>query len=191
MLSQTFNITLSIAVGILIGGCGALIVIRLYQKHSHGQHQPKEERVSSLPICANGVNTSIDSSASLSVLSVSDTNPGLQCMAKRNAHWNLKRNKDVSASLSGVPRYSYSYKWLICTGDIQRATQIFTTVLGQGSFGPLYQATMPTGELVAVKVLAGSSSQGEKEFQTEVLVLSRLHHRNLVNLVGYCVDKKA
>ncbi|CAL9128379.1 unnamed protein product, partial [Musa acuminata var. zebrina] len=45
---------------------------------------------------------------------------------------------------------------------IQRATQNFTTVLGQQSFGPLYQATIPTGELVAVKALAGNSIQGKK-----------------------------
>ncbi|XP_074296462.1 proline-rich receptor-like protein kinase PERK3 isoform X2 [Silene latifolia] len=40
----------------------------------------------------------------------------------------------------------------------------------------------------AVKVLASNSRQGEKEFQTEVSLLGRLHHRNLVNLVGYCVE---
>lgn len=52
--------------------------------------------------------------------------------------------------------------------DIQKATQNFTTVLGQGSFGPVYKATMLTGGVVAVKVLASNSKQGEKEFQTEV-----------------------
>ena len=51
--------------------------------------------------------------------------------------------------------------------DIQKATQNFTTILGQGSFGPVYKATMTTGE-VAVKVLASDSKQGEREFQTEV-----------------------
>ncbi|KAH9624103.1 hypothetical protein KSS87_009400 [Heliosperma pusillum] len=48
---------------------------------------------------------------------------------------------------------------------------------------------MPVGGVVAVKVLASNSRQGEKEFQTEVSLLGRLHHRNLVNLVGYCVEK--
>ncbi|MBA0783594.1 hypothetical protein Gotri_001288, partial [Gossypium trilobum] len=51
---------------------------------------------------------------------------------------------------------------------------------------------MSTGETVAVKVLATDSKQGEKEFQTEVamvMLLGRLHHRNLVNLVGYCAEK--
>ena len=52
--------------------------------------------------------------------------------------------------------------------DVQKATQNFTTILGQGSFGPVYKATMATGEVVAVKALASNSKQGEKEFQTEV-----------------------
>lgn len=52
--------------------------------------------------------------------------------------------------------------------DIQKATQNFTTILGQGSFGPVYKAIMPTSEVVAVKVLANNSRQGEREFQTEV-----------------------
>jgi serine/threonine protein kinase len=73
--------------------------------------------------------------------------------------------------------------------DLQKATSNFTTILGQGSFGPVYKAVMATGEVVAVKVLASDSRQGEREFQTEVALLSRLHHRNLVNLVGYCVEK--
>lgn len=62
-------------------------------------------------------------------------------------------------------------------------------MIGQGSFGPVYKATMATGEIFAVKVLASDSKQGEKEFQTEVSLLGRLHHRNLVNLMGYCIDK--
>lgn len=54
--------------------------------------------------------------------------------------------------------------------DIQKATQNFTTILGQGSFGPVYKAAMPAGGVVAVKVLATDSKQGEKEFFTEVWI---------------------
>ncbi|KAM7268138.1 hypothetical protein ACFE04_010304 [Oxalis oulophora] len=73
--------------------------------------------------------------------------------------------------------------------DLLKATSNFTTVIGQGAFGPVYKAQMSTGETVAVKVLATDSKQGEKEFQAEVTLLGRLHHRNLVNLVGYCAEK--
>lgn len=52
--------------------------------------------------------------------------------------------------------------------DLQKATCNFTTLIGQGAFGPVYKAQMSTGETVAVKVLATDSKQGEKEFQTEV-----------------------
>lgn len=52
--------------------------------------------------------------------------------------------------------------------DVQKATQNFTTILGEGSFGPVYKATMPTGGVAAIKVLASGSHQGEKEFHTEV-----------------------
>ncbi|GFQ00422.1 uncharacterized mitochondrial protein atmg00810 [Phtheirospermum japonicum] len=51
-----------------------------------------------------------------------------------------------------------------------------------------YRSGSP-GEMVAVEVLVTDSKQGEKEFQTEVMLLARLHHRNLVNLVGYCAEK--
>lgn len=73
---------------------------------------------------------------------------------------------------------------------MQKATSNFTTVIGEGAFGAVYKADMPArGETVAVKVLSRNSKQGEKEFKTEVLLLGRLHHRNLVNLVGYCDEK--
>jgi len=54
--------------------------------------------------------------------------------------------------------------------DLQKATQNFTTLIGQGAFGHVYKAQMSTGKTVAVKVLASDSKQGEKEFQTEVMI---------------------
>lgn len=56
----------------------------------------------------------------------------------------------------------------LCFRDLQKATHNFTTVIGEGAFGPVYKAQMSTGETVAVKVLAMNSKQGEKEFHTEV-----------------------
>ncbi|OVA04893.1 Protein kinase domain [Macleaya cordata] len=172
------GVSVGVAIGLLIAAC-AFFGLRWYRKRSHLQQHATERRVSALPIRANGVGASIDSSASLSN-SVSVNGSQIPAGITPRSWWN-HHNKDLFASTSGIPRYSYK--------DIQKATQNFTTILGQGSFGPVYKATMATSEVVAVKVLASNSKQGEKEFQTEVLLLSRLHHRNLVNLVGYCVDK--
>ncbi|KAL5839727.1 hypothetical protein ACOSQ4_012335 [Xanthoceras sorbifolium] len=73
--------------------------------------------------------------------------------------------------------------------NLQRATLDFTTTIGKGAFGPVYRAHMANGETVDVKVLGTNSRQGEMEFLTGVLLLGRLHHKNLVNLVGYSADR--
>ncbi|XP_022967123.1 proline-rich receptor-like protein kinase PERK12 [Cucurbita maxima] len=59
-------------------------------------------------------------------------------------------------------------------------------VLGEGGFGCVYQGLLPDGKPVAVKQLKARSGQGEKEFKAEVEIISRVHHRHLVSLVGYC-----
>ena len=53
--------------------------------------------------------------------------------------------------------------------ELHKATSNFTALLGQGAFGPVYKAILqPSGTILAVKVLAHQSKQGDKEFQTEV-----------------------
>ncbi|KAL1538835.1 Calcium/calmodulin-regulated receptor-like kinase 2, variant 2 [Salvia divinorum] len=171
------GICVGLAAGILIASL-VFFGIRWYRKRARLRQRENERSPSTLPIRRNGLNTSVDFSASLSS---SVTNGPTEPVQKPQHSWWNNHNKDRFASVSGILRYSYK--------DIQKGTQNFTTILGQGSFGPVYKATMPAGEVVAVKVLASDSKQGEKEFQTEVSLLARLHHRNLVNLVGYCVDK--
>ncbi|CAN1124011.1 G-type lectin S-receptor-like serine/threonine-protein kinase At4g03230 [Linum perenne] len=60
--------------------------------------------------------------------------------------------------------------------------------LGQGGFGPVYKAKFPGGEEIAVKRLSRCSSQGLEEFKNEVVLIAKLQHRNLVRLLGYCVE---
>ncbi|XP_019452984.1 PREDICTED: calcium/calmodulin-regulated receptor-like kinase 2 [Lupinus angustifolius] len=172
----TIGITAGLALGILIS-CLVFFGIRWYKKWSNSTRSASEGTSTTLPIRTNGLDTSTDFSASItSSISMSENVKSYSPFS-----WWSCQSKDHFASQSGIPKYSYK--------EIQRATQNFTTTLGQGSFGTVYKATMATGEVVAVKVLATDSKQGEKEFQTEVVLLGRLHHRNLVNLVGYCVDK--
>ncbi|CAN6234825.1 unnamed protein product [Urochloa humidicola] len=61
--------------------------------------------------------------------------------------------------------------------------------IGEGGFGRVYRGRLDgTGQVVAIKQLNRDGNQGNKEFLVEVLMLSLLHHQNLVSLVGYCAD---
>ncbi|CAA7404334.1 unnamed protein product [Spirodela intermedia] len=72
--------------------------------------------------------------------------------------------------------------------EIRQITKNFQHQIGKGGFGIVYLGHLRDGTMVAVKVLSSSSSQGSKEFEAEVLLLARVHHKNLVCLLGYCDD---
>lgn len=74
---------------------------------------------------------------------------------------------------------------------MSRATDNFcnTAQVGQGGYGKVYRGTLGDGTVVAIKRAQEGSLQGEKEFLTEIELLSRLHHRNLVSLLGYCDEE--
>lgn len=73
--------------------------------------------------------------------------------------------------------------------ELAAATSGFSqaNLLGQGGFGYVHKGVLPNGKEVAVKSLKSGSGQGEREFQAEVEIISRVHHRHLVSLVGYCI----
>ncbi|GLT31002.1 hypothetical protein SLA2020_057700 [Shorea laevis] len=60
--------------------------------------------------------------------------------------------------------------------------------LGQGGFGAVYKGKLPKGQEVAVKRLSSASGQGDLEFKNEVLLVAKLQHRNLVRLLGFCLE---
>ncbi|KAJ3671026.1 hypothetical protein LUZ60_008452 [Juncus effusus] len=72
--------------------------------------------------------------------------------------------------------------------DLSVATSGFSesNVLGQGGFGLVYKGTL-NGLEVAIKKLTSGSGQGDREFRAEVEIISRVHHKNLVSLVGFCI----
>ncbi|KAK3441368.1 hypothetical protein EUGRSUZ_B01365 [Eucalyptus grandis] len=63
-----------------------------------------------------------------------------------------------------------------------------TNKLGQGGFGPVYKGMLNDGKEIAVKRLSSSSGQGMEEFENEIVLISKLQHRNLVRLMGCCVE---
>ncbi|KAG6385512.1 hypothetical protein SASPL_154349 [Salvia splendens] len=74
---------------------------------------------------------------------------------------------------------------------IVQATNNFSTenMIGVGGFGPVYKGNMPSGEEIAVKRLSRSSHQGLEEFRNEVMVIAKLQHKNLVKLLGCCIEE--
>ncbi|KAE8718798.1 Proline-rich receptor-like protein kinase PERK5 [Hibiscus syriacus] len=74
--------------------------------------------------------------------------------------------------------------------ELARATNGFSdaNLLGQGGFGYVHKGILPDGKEVAVKQLKAGSGQGEREFKAEVEIISRVHHKHLVSLVGYCIS---
>ncbi|KAJ6355667.1 hypothetical protein OIU77_006114 [Salix suchowensis] len=98
-----------------------------------------------------------------------------------------------SASLSfasSIPAYTGSAK-TFSLSDIERATSSFdaSRIIGEGGFGLVYSGVLEDGTKVAVKVLKRNDQQGGREFLAEVEMLNRLHHRNLVKLIGICTEE--
>uniref|UniRef100_A0A2N9HW38 non-specific serine/threonine protein kinase n=1 Tax=Fagus sylvatica TaxID=28930 RepID=A0A2N9HW38_FAGSY len=75
---------------------------------------------------------------------------------------------------------------------IARATDDFSlnNKLGEGGFGPVYKGTLLQGKDIAVKRLSKTSGQGLNEFKNEVNLIAKLQHRNLVKLLGSCIQGK-
>ena len=101
-------------------------------------------------------------------------------------------------SMRGSTSMSFSSSTLTYIGtaknftlnDIERATNNFdlSRILGEGGFGLVYSGILDDGKEVAVKILKRADQHGGREFLAEVEMLSRLHHRNLVKLIGICTE---
>ncbi|XP_076893966.1 nodulation receptor kinase-like [Bidens hawaiensis] len=72
---------------------------------------------------------------------------------------------------------------------IESATQNYKTLIGEGGFGSVYRGTLK-GQEIAVKVRSANSTQGTREFNNELTLLSAIQHENLVPLLGYCCENE-
>ncbi|KAI6704901.1 hypothetical protein NL676_007863 [Syzygium grande] len=107
------------------------------------------------------------------------------------------KNEDLSAELSGADGLGRDAKQVggaditvFDFGSIEAATNFFSeeNKLGLGGFGPVYKGKLFEGQEIAVKRLSRKSSQGLEEFKNEVMLIAKLQHRNLVRLLGFCVQ---
>ncbi|XP_042508215.1 probable receptor-like serine/threonine-protein kinase At4g34500 [Macadamia integrifolia] len=74
--------------------------------------------------------------------------------------------------------------------ELEIATRGFSdeNVIGEGGYGIVYRGVMPDNSVVAVKNLINNKGQAEKEFKVEVEAIGKVRHKNLVGLIGYCVE---
>ncbi|OIV91711.1 hypothetical protein TanjilG_26564 [Lupinus angustifolius] len=97
-------------------------------------------------------------------------------------NWEQNNNSGIAPQLKGARWFSFD--------ELRRYTNNFAeaNTIGSGGYGQVYQGVLPSGELVAIKHAAKESMQGAVEFKTEIELLSRVHHMNVVSLVGFCFE---
>ncbi|KAI8548198.1 hypothetical protein RHMOL_Rhmol07G0254300 [Rhododendron molle] len=108
-------------------------------------------------------------------------------LRKRKQKKNPKQKVEVSEAedrISIVQSLQYDFN------TISIATDNFSdgNKLGRGGFGAVYKGRLLNGQEIAVKRLAKESLQGETEFKNEVMLVAKLQHRNLVRLLGFCLE---
>ncbi|KAL6911357.1 hypothetical protein ACP4OV_000162 [Aristida adscensionis] len=103
-----------------------------------------------------------------------------------------KRNAIRRAQIERLRPLSNSDLPLMDLPSIHVATGNFSkeNKLGEGGFGPVYRGVLDGGAEIAVKRLSARSRQGAAEFRNEVELIAKLQHRNLVRLLGCCVEKE-
>lgn len=98
-----------------------------------------------------------------------------------NGHAGYSGPMDGSGHVGSKSWFSYEELMEITNGFSRE------NVIGEGGFGCVFLGILPDAKRVAVKQLKAGSGQGEREFRAEVEIISRVHHRHLVSLVGYCI----
>lgn len=107
------------------------------------------------------------------------------CLSMRKASSSASKTDQIEEDISAISNlHRFSYKELqIATRDFNKANKV-----GEGGYGSVFKGTLQDGTAVAIKVLSAISSQGTKEFLTELELITNIEHENLVKLRGCCVE---
>ncbi|KAG6729127.1 hypothetical protein I3842_01G011200 [Carya illinoinensis] len=100
-------------------------------------------------------------------------------------------SRATEGTINGSPLPNFNLTLKVPLAEIVSATNNFDTslLIGKGGFGNVYRGTFRNGKKIAVKRSEPGSNQGFPEFQTEIMVLSKIRHRHLVSLIGYCEER--
>ncbi|GAV64477.1 Pkinase_Tyr domain-containing protein [Cephalotus follicularis] len=182
-------------VGIVIGGLlvltgvGVFVIFRMRRKEAAASHpQAPRDEPSSCPPPPDSKVTMLPMPVPSPGILPDPDRPSVHDPAFLELHCdslgsgNQLRKSFTSATPLGFSESTFTYKELaIATDGFSDAN-----LIGQGGFGYVHKGVLPNGKVVAIKHLKAGSGQGEREFQAEVEIISRVHHRHLVSLVGYC-----
>ncbi|CAL5197755.1 unnamed protein product [Lathyrus oleraceus] len=107
------------------------------------------------------------------------------------AGWSTHSRLTDGTTTQGSPLPNINLGLKISLYDIQLATDNFNAekIIGKGGFGIVYKGVLKKEKSVAVKRSEPGSGQGLPEFQAEIMVLSKIRHRHLVSLIGYCDER--
>ncbi|MCL7031953.1 hypothetical protein MKW94_000146 [Papaver nudicaule] len=101
------------------------------------------------------------------------------CYLRKSNKTNTPERPASPPPVAGLRKFKY--------GDLEEATNMFKEEIGEGAFGTVYRGVLPNTEIqVAVKKVSRDAKYGSKQFMAEIDSLSKLRHRNLVHLYGYC-----
>ncbi|KAJ1383776.1 putative serine/threonine-protein kinase [Sesbania bispinosa] len=103
--------------------------------------------------------------------------PGMTNIYNKNNYYNKLKKEDLDLQIFDL-------------SDIAKATDNFSSSnkLGEGGFGSVYKGILTDGQEIAVKRLSNNSGQGLEELKNEVVLIAKLQHRNLVKLLGCCIQ---
>ncbi|KAJ1701497.1 hypothetical protein LUZ63_001276 [Rhynchospora breviuscula] len=100
------------------------------------------------------------------------------------ATWHCGTKGDGTAPQLNGARYVSFEELKKCTNNFSE-----TNLIGEGGYGKVYKGCCTNGVAVAIKRRSKKSLQGKKEFESEIEVLSRVHHKNIVSLLGFCCEQ--
>ncbi|CAH8279073.1 unnamed protein product [Arabidopsis lyrata] len=99
------------------------------------------------------------------------------------AKWDTSKSSIDAPQLMGAKAFTFD-ELKKCTDNFSEANDV-----GGGGYGKVYRGILPNGQLIAIKRAQQGSLQGGLEFKTEIELLSRVHHKNVVRLLGFCFDR--
>ncbi|KAL8044558.1 hypothetical protein ABFX02_08G053000 [Erythranthe guttata] len=101
-------------------------------------------------------------------------------------------SRTTNRTINGSPLADLNLGLKVPFSEILYATKNFNAklIIGEGGFGKVYKAKLRNGRKVAVKRSEQGHGQGLPEFQTEIMILSKIKHQHLVSLIGYCDERE-